>query len=178
MPKSTTPLAPLLATLSRAAAARGLTDTAWAQQAGIPKESLSRLRRRSDCNLSTLARLASALDHDWQLVARAAEPLSEDGHFPARWTRETEARLLALCVAGESTPDRWRAAGPAFFMAGLAVLLAGSGVVPRRRYLELAEQLHPGITEPRSFQHWLSRSPLQPVRFLPQLEKALAHAPL
>jgi hypothetical protein len=167
-----------LATLSRAASARGLSDAAWARAAGIPKESLSRLRRRSDCDLSTLARLAAALDHEWQLLPRAREGLAGDGHMPAGWSREAEERLLALAASRETSAEAWRAAGPGFFMAGFAVLLAGSGMLPRRPYIELAEQLHPGSTEPGAFQRWLSRSALQPVRFLPQLEQALAHAPV
>lgn len=175
---STTALEPLLATLSRAASARGLSDAAWARAAGIPKESLSRLRRRSDCDLSTLARLASVLDHDWQLRPRWAEGLAGDGHMPAGWSREAEERLLALAASREASTEAWRAAGPGFFMAGFAMLLAGSGLLPRRPYIELAEQLHPGISEPGSFQRWLSRSPVQAVRFLPQLEQALVHAPV
>jgi hypothetical protein len=175
---STTPLEPLLAALSRAASARGLSDAAWARAAGIPKESLSRLRRRSNCDLTTLARLASVLDHEWQLRPRAPEGLADDGHMPAGWSREAEERLLALAASRETSVESWRAAGPGFFIAGFAMLLAGSGLVPRRPYIELAEQLHPGISEPGSFKLWLSRSPLQAARFLPQFEQALAHAPV
>jgi DNA-binding phage protein len=169
-------LAPLVAALSREATARGLSDSAWARAAGIPRESLSRLRRRGDCNLSTLTRLAGALEHDWQLTPRVQQALSEDGHFPSPYSRDLEERLLQLCASGDLAPERWRRVGPAFFMAGLAVLLAGSNLCPRRPYLELAEQLHPGSTEPACFGRWLARSPVQAVRFLPQFEQALSHA--
>jgi DNA-binding phage protein len=171
-------LTPLVSALSQAAAARGLSDSAWARAAGIPRESLSRLRRRGDCNFSTLARLASALDHDWQLAPRAVLALGADGHFPALYSRSLEEQLLQLAASGDRAPERWRQQGPAFFMAGLAVLLAGSQLCPRRPYLVLAEQLHPGISEPGAFQRWLTRSPVQASRFLPQLEQALAHAPV
>jgi hypothetical protein len=59
-------------------------------------------------------------------------------------------------------------------MAGLAMLLAGSDASPRQPWLALAEQLHPGISEPGAFQLWLDRSPLEPRRFLTLLELARA----
>ncbi len=164
----------LLAPLSRAAAAAGLSDAAWARRAGIPKESLSRLRRRSDCDFSTLARLAAALDHDWHLAPRAPAAATADGLFPATFDRDYEERLLELASDGAREPDRWRTLGPAFFMAGLAVLLSGTGLWPRAEGLALAESLHAGSTEPATFQRWLDGSPLAPERFLPMWKQRLA----
>jgi DNA-binding phage protein len=172
--KLTAPHEPVLAALARAAAAAGLTDTAWARRAGLPKESLSRLKRRSDCDFSTLARLAAALDLDWQFVPRDPVPTTLDGLFPAQFTREVEERLLELAASSNRDADRWRTFGPAFFMAGLAVLLSGTGLWPRREGLALAEALHAGSTEPATFQRWLDRSPLTPERFLPQWKQRLA----
>ena len=40
----------------------------------------------------------------------------------------------------------------------------------RSKYLDLAETLHPGATEPRVFAKWLAETPLPPARFLPILE--------
>jgi hypothetical protein len=37
----------------------------------------------------------------------------------------------------------------------------------RRAFLSLAEQLHPGASEPAVFSRWLERSPVRPSRFLP-----------
>jgi hypothetical protein len=165
-------LASLLAGLSEAASARGLSDSAWARQAGLPKESLSRLRRRSDCDFSTLARLADAVGCRWSLVPAASAAV--DGHLPVDCPHDLEQSLLALCAAGDTTRAHWQALGPPFFMAGLAMLLAGSDASPRQPWLALAEQLHPGISEPGAFQRWLDRSPLEPRRFLTLLELARA----
>ena len=172
MLESTTSLASLLAALSEAAIARGLSDSAWARQAGLSKESLSRLRRRSDCDFSTLARLADAVGCRWALAPAASAAV--DGHLPMDCPHELEQSLLALCASGDTTRVRWQALGPPFFMAGLAMLLAGSGASPRRPCIALAEQLHPGISEPVVFQQWLDRSPLEPLRFLNLLELARA----
>ena len=59
-----------------------------------------------------------------------------------------------------------RAAGPAYFMGGLAVLLAGVRGADRQRLLELAETIHPGVSTPEVFGAWLAASPLQPSRSL------------
>jgi hypothetical protein len=54
-------------------------------------------------------------------------------------------------------------------MSGVAVMLASVRGFDRRRYLELAEALHPGSTEPGVFSRWLAETPLGPSRFLPPL---------
>jgi hypothetical protein len=99
-----------------------------------------------------------------------------DGHFPNELSREYEDRLLTLCASRRLDAAEWAAAGPAFFMAGLAVMLASSADADRRALLALAENLHPGATEVPVFARWLRRSPLRPSRFLPMLAMAKKHA--
>jgi hypothetical protein len=61
-----------------------------------------------------------------EVPANAGE-LTADGRFPAQLDREYEERLLDLCASGDLEPTRWRRSGPAFFMAGLAVMLDVAG---------------------------------------------------
>ena len=56
-------------------------------------------------------------------------------------------------------------------MGGLAAMLASVREFDRRRYLALAEDLHPGVTQPEVFELWLERSPVRPARFLPMLRR-------
>jgi hypothetical protein len=156
-----------LAQLTREARRRGLNDAQWAAAAGLRKETLSRLRRRSSCDFATLEALASAVGA--RLAVAPGPPLeaSPDGDFPARVDREYEDRLLDLCASGTTDPAAWRAAGPAFFMAGLAVMLAGARGFERGRYLALGEALHRGSSRQEVFAEWLARSPVRAARFLP-----------
>ncbi len=96
--------------------------------------------------------------------------LTADRHFPARLLREDEQRLYELVRSGTLDPRAWLAEGPAFFMAGLAVLLAGSPGYDRSGLLRLGELLHPGIGELAVFNLWLQRTPVEPSRFFAQLE--------
>jgi hypothetical protein len=48
-------------------------------------------------------------------------------------------------------------------------MLASVAGYDRRGLLALAEDLHPGSSEPAVFTRWLARSPLRPSRFLPLL---------
>lgn len=162
-----TGLKDLLDTLTRDARRVGLTDAAWAGRAGLRKESLSRLRRRDTCDFATLHALAEAVDARVDVRPAQTAGLSPDGHFPAEVNRDLEARLADLCARYETDPDRWTALGPPFFMAGLAVMLAGAPGHDRSALLELAERLHPGASEPAVFARWLARSPVRPSRFLP-----------
>ena len=176
MLRSTGELETLLSSLTRAARDRGLNDSDWASAAGFSKETLSRLRRRSSCDLSTLIALADAAGAQL-FVAVASQPVTTaDGHFPNELSREYEDRLLTLCASRRLDAAEWAAAGPAFFMAGLAVMLASSADADRRALLALAENLHPGATEVPVFARWLRRSPLRPSRFLPMLAMAKKHA--
>jgi hypothetical protein len=169
-------LAHLLSDLTREARLRGLNDSQWAEAAGLRKETLSRVRSRGSCDFASLEALARAVGV--RLAALAASPVATDadGHFPAEVGREYEARLLALCASGSVDPEQWRGAGPAFFMAGLAVMLAGAQGFDRSRYLGLAEVLHPGISSTEVFALWLARSPVRPSRFLPLLRESLRRA--
>ena len=175
MEKPTLFLEELLAPLTQRARARQLTDGQWADRAGVRKETLSRLRKRSDCDLSTLQALALGVDATLAIRSDLG-PTTSDGHFPRDIHRDAESRLLALAASESLSPDDWRAEGPPFFMAGLAVMLASEPGHDRRRLLDLAEQLHPGASEPAVFNLWLQRSPLRPSRFLPMLAMAHRHA--
>ena len=176
MSKSTGSLAQTVAALTSRARALGLTDTAWADRAGVWKETLSRLRSRETCDFETLRSLAHAVGARLGVLEMPAPDSTPDGHFPARVDREYEDRLLELCASGELDAARWASAGPRFFMAGLAVMLASARPHDRRGLLALAERLHPGAGEVAVFNRWLTRSPLRPTRFLSLLGARLAHA--
>lgn len=176
MQESTLGLADMLVRLGQMARAAGLTDTQWAARAGVRKETLSRLRRRSTCDLATLKALAEAVNARLDLVTTAGSTTSADGHFPAGVDRDYERQLVQLCASRSLAPERWTQLGPRFFMAGLAVMLASVTGYDRRGLLGLAELLHPGSSEPAVFARWLERSPLRPSRFLPQLNAELRHA--
>lgn len=165
MQKSTNTLQTLLDILGREAARQGLTDTEWSARAEVRKETLSRLRRREDCDLSTLQALAQAVGGRVALSFQG--PRSGDGHFPAQVHRDYEERLVDLATSEVLDPDVWRALGPVFFMAGLAVMLASRSGADRRGLLDLAERLHPGSSEAAVFALWLERSPVRPSRFFP-----------
>jgi hypothetical protein len=155
----TTP-ARLLRNLTPAARRRYATDAAWAQAAGLPKETLSRLKSQASCDLRTLEALAGAAGYALAVAPAAAT---------AAFGREDEDRLLDLCASGNVDPEAWREHGTGFFMGGLAVLLAGARGFEREKYLRLAETLHAGVSTPDVFGLWLEKSPLQPARFLPML---------
>ena len=170
-----TPLLPakLLEQMSRAAKTMFSTDSGWAKASGLPKETLSRLKRNPSCDLQTLGALAQTAGY-----TLVAVPVSVQGgdHLPHSFGREYEDDLLDLCASGNVEPDAWRAHGPGFFMGGLAVLLASARGFERERYLRLAEALHPGISTPEVFALWLQRSPLHASRFLPMARRRKAVA--
>jgi len=173
--KSTEPLAAVLDDLTARARNAALTDTAWAERAGVRKETLSRLRGRATCDFSTLNALAKAVGA--QLVVAEPPAATTSGrHFPERMDREYERRLLDLGASRTLDPGRWEQLGPRFFMAGLAVMLASTRDFDRRSLLTLAEQLHPGASEPTVFARWLKASPLRPSRFLPMLSVRVKRA--
>lgn len=174
MNKST--LSVTLDALTRAARALGLNDTDWAARAGLRKETLSRLRSRTSCDFATLDALASAVGARIEVVDDSSVESSPDGHFPLQVNREYEERLLEFCVSRTLDPQRWTDLGPRFFMAGVAVMLASVPEFNRRGLLALAEQLHPGASEPVVFAQWLKRSPVRPSRFLPMLAVEMKHA--
>jgi DNA-binding phage protein len=176
MPESTSSVAPLLQNLSVQARERGLNDAAWCRAAGIRKETLSRLRKRSNCDFATLAALADAVGARIGLLSASPVELTSDGLFPASVDRDYEQRLADLVASKDFDPNSWRLAGPAFFMAGLAVLAASVSGLDRRRLLEVAEHLHPGSTRTEVLSLWLERSPVRPSRFAPMIRQRSRNA--
>lgn len=153
----------LLAEMTPAARARFATDAGWARASGLPKETLSRLKSQSSCDLRTLEALARAVGYTLTAVP-TQRSLGE--HTPPRFDRDYEERLLDLAASGNADAETWRTQGPGFFMGGLAVMLGSARGFPRERYLRLAEVLHPGVSTPEAFGQWLKTSPVRPSRFL------------
>jgi hypothetical protein len=176
MKRSTTQLPSILQSLERDARALGLTNTEWAARAGIRNETLSRLRGRRSCDFATLQSLARVVGASVGVIVGHTPGSTADGRFPAQLDREYEERLLDLCASGDVEPNRWRHHGPAFFMAGLAVMVASVPEFDRRSLLDLAEALHAGSSQVGVFQLWLKGSPVRPSRFLPMLLAELRHA--
>lgn len=176
MKRSTPHLRSVLDILEQKARGLGLTDTQWASRAGIRKETLSRLRGRRSCDFATLQTLARAVGASVSVIDDKAPQSTADGRFPAKLDRDYEEQLLDLCASGELEPARWRHYGPAFFMAGLAVMVASVPEFDRRSLLDLAEGLHAGSSQVGVFALWLERSPVRPSRFLPMLLAGLRRA--
>src|ERR1700757_4876748 len=98
MNTSTSALTTALDALTQSARAQGLNDTEWAARAGLRKETLSRLRRRSSCDFATLEALARAVGSQLTVVDESDRAPSPDGHFPQSVDRDFEERLLKLCA--------------------------------------------------------------------------------
>lgn len=154
----------LLEQMAPTAKAKFSNAAGWAHAAGVPQETLSRLKGQSSCDLRTLGALAHSIGFTLVAVPVGAQ---RGNHVPASFSREIESNLLDLCASGNLDPDVWRAHGPSFFMGGLAVMLASTKGFERERYLRLAETLHPGVSTPEVFDMWLQKSPLRPSRFVP-----------
>ena len=176
MPKSTNPVQSLLRALSGVARDAGWSDAEWARRSGVPKETLCRLRSRSNCDLATVAALSHALGKQLTLGEPTVARARSSGLWPTVVDRRLEARLVDLLHSRSTGEAEWRALGPAFFMAGLAVMVASVQGFDRRSYLDLAESLHPGASEPRVFERWLADTPLPPARLLPMVRSELNHA--
>ena len=168
MDMSTTQPSVLLEQMAPAAKARFSTEANWAKASGLPKETLSRLKKQDSCDLRTLGALARAA---WFALAAVPQTTEPGQHLPERFGREYEEELLDLSASGSTDPIAWRARGPAFFMSGLAVMLASARGFAREPYLRLAETLHPGASTPEVFRLWLEKSPVRPSRFLPMARK-------
>lgn len=169
------PIGNLLGALSRMARDAGWSDAEWARRSGVPKETLCRLRSRSNCDLATLAALSHALGKQLT-VGPPMTPNHASGLWPAVVDRRLETRLVDLLRSRSTCVEKWREAGPTFFLAGLAVTVASVPGFDRRSYLDLAEALHPGASEPRVFARWLTETPLPPNRLVPMLQAQLDHA--
>lgn len=164
-----------LARLAVAARRLGLSDHDWALAAGIRPETLSRLRKRQDCDLATLVKIAGAVRCTLALEARIqGEALvSKDGLMPGRVSIGEERMLVELAwreALYRRSPERaraaWTALGPGFFMAGVALVSAQALPAGRDRLRELAEHLHPGIAVAKVFARWVAASPLSPAHLL------------
>jgi hypothetical protein len=176
MKKPITQLSVVFEALQRKARALGFTDTEWARRAGIRNETLSRLRGRTSCDFATLQALARVVGASVGVIDGNMPGSTVDGRFPTQLDRDYEEQLLDLCASGSVEPERWRRLGPAFFMAGLAVMLASVPEFDRRSLLDLAEALHAGSSQVGVFALWLERSPVRPSRFLPMLSAGLRRA--
>lgn len=176
MSKSTNPVQTLLQALTGVARDAGWLDAEWARRAGLPKETLCRLRSRSNCDFATLAALASALGKQLTVGEPTAGRTRASRLWPTVVDRRFEVRLTDLLRSRSTNEREWRELGPAFFLAGLAVTLASVSGFDRRRYLDLAESLHPGASEPRVFARWLADTPLPPARLLPMVQSQLNDA--
>jgi len=164
----------LLESLRASARQHFSSDAQWARASGVPKETLSRLGTRLSCDSRTLWALANGAG--CALVAVPVVAGAGDGRLKS-FERNYESSLLDLCATSNTEAADWRAHGPAFFMAGLATMLAGADGFDRQRYLRLAESLHLGVTTPEVFGLWLKNSPARPARFLPMLRARMSHAP-
>ena len=100
-----------------------------------------------------------------------AGPAEAAAEFPGRFGRAEEELLLDLCASGRLEPRLWRQHGAAFFMAGLATMLASARGFPREQLLGLARELYPGMADAGTFARWLEGSPLRAARFVPMLRK-------
>jgi hypothetical protein len=156
----TTTASEVLELMTPVARRRFGSDRQWASACGLSPETLSRLKKRESCDFRTLGLLASAAG--FKLV-----PSRAVSDTPKTFGRQQEDELLDLCASGSTDPSVWRTYGEPFFMGGLAMMLASSRGFDRRRYLELAEALHPGMSFPEVFDLWLKSTPVQPGRFLP-----------
>src|SRR5438105_1753597 len=98
--------AQLLEQMGPAARARFSTDAEWARAAGVPKETLSRLKNQPTCELRTLGALAESAG--CKLVAVPAVGEGEN-RGPERFDRDYEDKLLDLAASGQLDPEVWRA---------------------------------------------------------------------
>ena len=162
---STKRLAAIVGKLTARARERGWSDAEWARHAGLPKETLCRLRDRDNCDFRTLDALAWAVDATLDGVV-APRPLTADGLWPVAVDRDYEDELLALVRAPLADERRWRAAGPGYFMAGIARTLASLDGPATAAWLALAETLHPGIAVPAVYERWLLHTPWSPTRWV------------
>ena len=92
--------------MSQAAKAIFLTEAGWAKAAGLPKETLSRLKTQRSCDLRTLGALARAAGYTLVAVPAA---MQEQARALASHGRDYEDKLLDLAASGNVDPDVWRA---------------------------------------------------------------------
>jgi len=102
---------------------------------------------------------------------RASRRASQDGLFPDGLDPDEEAKLIELVLSGNRNCADWLMHGPRFFMAGMAVLLAGLPQFEHQPLLELAEEIQPQSSDASLFRLWTQRCPLDRERFLARLER-------
>ena len=83
-----------------------------------------------------------------------------------RWTQAREARMAALCAAGDLRLSRWRRAGDPKILAGIAALLASVDGIDSNRAIALAESLAPGMGTVDGLSQWLETTPVDVAHFL------------
>ena len=88
--------------------------------------------------------------------------------------RAAEERLVRMAASGDLRPSRWRRAGPAELLAGVATMLASQPEFDRVKLLALAEGLSPGMSSPEVFARWLGHAPVRAARLLPMVRAELA----
>jgi hypothetical protein len=157
----------ILGRMSQEARHLGLSDRDWATSAHLRPETLARLKGRQDCDLATLTALAAAVDLRVVLLRRLPR------EWPAQFGRAEEEALLDLCASGSLDLQPWLAAGPRYFTAGVAVMVAGMREADRPAWLALGEALYPGMSSLEEFGGWMAASPLRPSRFIPMLRQRL-----
>ena len=154
----------LLQQLRDRARACGLSEREWAAAAGLRPETLCRLGARTDCDFQTLSALAAAVGLSIGLQS------AREARVPERHGRAEEERLARLCASGSLDVRAWLDAGPRWFMAGLALLLAGRRGADREGLATLAAALEPAMLRVEEYQKWLDTSPVKPSRFLPLVD--------
>ena len=128
-----------------------------------------------------LARAASgpvAIERHGRVVAYlvpppAGNPAPRRSGKRASLGRQEEERLLDLCAGGDFRLSRWRRAGDAQLLAGVAAMLAALGIFNRDRLFALAERLCPGMSSKAGLERWLASGPVRPARFVPMLRARL-----
>lgn len=154
--------------MQEAARQKFKTLRGWAEASGIPQETLSRLKAKPSCDLRTMNALAQSAGYRIAVIPKTS---GNAVHFPQKLSRAMESGLLTLAASGNTDIETWRQHGPAFFVGGLAALLACGRGFDREKYMNLAETLHPGISNPEVFARWLEATPVRAARFLPMARK-------
>lgn len=173
-------LSALIDNLTAAARRAGLNDSQWAAARPFARKHFPASADSPAAISIPCKRWHRRLERRYkQFLARRQQSATDDGHFPLRFDRDTEERLLFLCASGDLDLQHWLEYGSSFFMAGIAVMLASLRDMDRRRYLALAEALYAGSSRAEVFSLWLQRTALRPSRFVPSLRarmKSLAEA--
>ena len=136
------------------------------------------LKNRLGAVLARAALGPVAIRRHGRVVAYLSPAAPKVGPFRATrhagLSRAAEERLARLCASGDLRPSRWRKAGDAQLMAGVATMLASQPGSDRVRLLALAEQLDPGMTDPGRFGQWLLHAPVKAARLMPMVRAEMS----